>query len=48
VKFWDTRNMSKAVKVLAGHSHWVWSAKYNPNHDQLIVRFVLQIPASFA
>jgi WD40 repeat protein len=38
VKFWDTRNMSKAVKVLVGHSHWVWSAKYNPNHDQLIVR----------
>jgi WD40 repeat protein len=40
VKVWDSRNLSRAVKVLAGHSHWVWSAKYNPNHDQLIVRCV--------
>ena len=39
IKIWDTRYMARgAVKVLAGHSHWVWSAKYNPNHDQLIVR----------
>ena len=38
VKFWDTRNMGKPLKVLAGHSHWVWGAKFNPYHDQLIVR----------
>jgi WD40 repeat protein len=38
VKFWDTRELSRPVKVLAGHSHWVSSAKYNPYHDQLVVR----------
>lgn len=42
VKFWDTRNLSRAVKVLAGHSHWVCSAKYNPHHDQLIIRYCMQ------
>ena len=39
VKFWDSRNLSRPVKILAGHSHWVWSAKFNPNHDQLVVRY---------
>lgn len=38
VKLWDARNFSAPVKTLEGHSHWVWSAKYNPFHDQLIVR----------
>jgi EARP and GARP complex-interacting protein 1 len=38
VKIWDTRNMSKPTKVLAGHTHWTWAAKYNPHHDQLIIR----------
>jgi len=38
VKFWDTRELSRPVRVLAGHSHWVSSAKYNPYHDQLVVR----------
>ena len=37
VKFWDLRNLSTPVKTLAGHSHWVWSARYNPNHDQLVI-----------
>jgi WD40 repeat protein len=38
IKIWDTRNLSKPLKVLASHSHWVWCAKYNPFHDQLILR----------
>ena len=38
VKFWDTRELSRPVRVLAGHSHWVSTAKYNPYHDQLVVR----------
>jgi len=37
VKFWDIRNLSAPVKILAGHSHWVWSARYNPFHDQLLL-----------
>jgi WD40 repeat protein len=36
-KLWDLRNLSTPVKVLAGHTHWVTSALYNPNHDQLIL-----------
>jgi WD40 repeat protein len=36
IKIWDLRNDRAPVKILAGHSHWVWSAKYNPFHDQLI------------
>ncbi len=38
VKFWDARNLDAPVKTLAGHSHWAWCAKYNPYHDQLVVR----------
>ena len=38
IKLWDARNFSAPMKTLEGHSHWVWSAKYNPFHDQLIVR----------
>eukprot|EP01041_Mallomonas_annulata_P000521 gene521-997_t len=37
VKFWDVRNLTTPVKTLSGHSHWVWTAKFNPFHDQLIV-----------
>mmetsp|Transcript_24846 Transcript_24846/g.42058 ORF Transcript_24846/g.42058 Transcript_24846/m.42058 type:complete len:415 (-) Transcript_24846:93-1337(-) len=37
IKLWDARNFSTPVKTLEGHSHWVWSAKYNPFHDQLVV-----------
>lgn len=25
------------VKQLAGHTHWVWTVKYNPCHDQLLL-----------
>lgn len=37
VRFWDTRNMKQPVKTLLGHEHWVWTAKYNPFHDQLVL-----------
>nr|XP_039269101.1 EARP-interacting protein homolog [Styela clava] len=38
VKFWDTRDLSDPVKVLSDdHSHWVWSTRYNPFHDQLVL-----------
>eukprot|EP01035_Chromulina_nebulosa_P019304 gene19304-25165_t len=36
VKFWDLRHTKEPVKTLQGHYHWVWSAKYNPFHDQLL------------
>lgn len=38
IKFWDTRKFAQPVRVLAGHSHWVHSARFNPYHDQLIIR----------
>lgn len=38
VKLWDLRTLKSPVSTLEGHSHWVWKAKYNPFHDQLIVR----------
>jgi len=36
IKIWDLRSPKEPVKILNGHSHWVWCAKYNPFHDQLI------------
>jgi hypothetical protein len=40
VMFWDARNLKAPIRTLAGHSHWVWSVKYNPFHDQLLMRLV--------
>jgi WD40 repeat protein len=40
VKIWDSRKLEQQLKTLMGHSHWVWSTRYNPFHDQLILRFV--------
>jgi WD40 repeat protein len=40
VKFWDLRKLQTPLVTLMGHSHWTWTAKYNPFHDQLILRFV--------
>ncbi len=31
------RNIKEPVKILHGHSHWVWSVRYNRYHDQLLV-----------
>ena len=42
MKFWDIRNLTKGpLKVLEGHSSAVNCVRYNPFHDQLILRFVL-------
>jgi len=38
IKFWDIRRTGQGpVKRLAGHAHWVWTVKYNPCHDQLLL-----------
>jgi len=37
IKFWDIRKTNECLKTLNDHSHWVWSARYNRFHDQLIV-----------
>jgi len=37
LKFWDVRNTKGPVKVLSGHSHWIWAVRYNRYHDQLVV-----------
>lgn len=40
VKFWDLRKLEQPLLTLMGHSHWVWSTRYNPFHDQLVLRYV--------
>ena len=39
IKFWDVRSLKDPLSVIEEdeHSHWVWSARYNPYHDQLIL-----------
>jgi len=37
LKVWDVRNTAEALIVMAPHSHWVWSARYNQFHDQLVL-----------
>lgn len=38
VRFWDTRSLTEPVQALSDdHSHWVWSTRYNPFHDQLVL-----------
>ncbi|KAK0425770.1 hypothetical protein QR680_009374 [Steinernema hermaphroditum] len=34
---WDLRNSSYPVATLSDHLHWVWNARYNPIHDQLLL-----------
>ena len=33
----NNNNNNRSLCQLASHSHWVWSVKYNPYHDQLIL-----------
>ncbi|XP_050438451.1 EARP-interacting protein homolog [Adelges cooleyi] len=35
-KFWDVRNTNQPIITRADHSHWIWSLRYNPVHDELI------------
>jgi len=38
VKFWDIRSPASPISVIEEeHSHWVWSARFNPFHDQLVL-----------
>ena len=36
-KFWDVRKTNEPLLVIAQHSHWIWSIKYNNFHDQLLL-----------
>lgn len=42
IKIWDVRSLKKPLSTLEGHTHWIWCCKYNPFHDQLIVRYCLK------
>ncbi|VDP05129.1 unnamed protein product [Soboliphyme baturini] len=37
ILFWDTRVVKQPMKSVLSHSHWVWSIRYNPIHDQLFI-----------
>ncbi|PIC54743.1 hypothetical protein B9Z55_003866 [Caenorhabditis nigoni] len=37
VRIWDTRRTSSAVMSLHPHAHWVWSVRFHPVHDQLLL-----------
>jgi WD40 repeat protein len=37
VRFWDLRHTGASLCTLRGHSHWVWTSRYNPFHDQLVL-----------
>ncbi|ORY42198.1 WD40 repeat-like protein [Rhizoclosmatium globosum] len=37
VRIWDSRNVTKPLKDLNNHTHWVWSVAYNKFHDQLLL-----------
>ncbi|EFA80313.1 WD40 repeat-containing protein [Heterostelium album PN500] len=37
LKFWDTRYTEEPVKMFSGHNHWIWNAKFNKYHDQLVI-----------
>lgn len=37
VRLWDLRSPAAPLKVLQGHSHWTWMARFNRFHDQLLL-----------
>ncbi|KAF1774100.1 WD40-repeat-containing domain [Phytophthora cactorum] len=37
LKFWDLRYARKPLLAMNAHSHWVWSTRYHPQHDQLVL-----------
>ncbi|XP_062506663.1 EARP and GARP complex-interacting protein 1-like [Corticium candelabrum] len=37
IKFWDIRNTTEPLQTRREHSHWVWCARYNHFHDQLVL-----------
>lgn len=34
---WDLRQTSSPALYMQTHTHWIWSVRYNPFHDQLIL-----------
>lgn len=37
VHLWDLRAPAHPLKTLLHHTHWVWSARFNRFHDQLLL-----------
>jgi len=37
IRLWDVRKAEKCLKCVQEHSHWVWQAKFNSFHDQLVI-----------
>ncbi|KAL3278317.1 hypothetical protein HHI36_013648 [Cryptolaemus montrouzieri] len=37
VKIWDYRQTTQPIFSRSDHTHWVWSVRFNPFHDQLIL-----------
>lgn len=35
--FWDLRKTNTPALHLQTHTHWIWSIRYNPFHDQLVL-----------
>lgn len=35
LRLWDTRKKGECLSELGGHSHWVWSCRFNSFHEQL-------------
>eukprot|EP00052_Salpingoeca_macrocollata_P013058 m.102159 g.102159 ORF g.102159 m.102159 type:complete len:378 (-) comp18759_c0_seq1:37-1170(-) len=37
IRFWDIRSPDTPLLQMGGHTHWVWSVRYNHSHDQLVL-----------
>lgn len=37
IRLWDVRKADRCLKCVQEHTHWVWQAKFNSFHDQLVV-----------
>lgn len=35
--FWDLRKKTSPCMSMLNHTHWIWSIRYNPFHDQLVL-----------
>lgn len=36
-RFWDIRKEKQPLLTLGGHTHWIWSVRFNRYHDQLVL-----------
>lgn len=37
IKIWDYRNCKEPIFSRDDHSHWVWTVRFNPFHDQILL-----------